>query len=152
MKTLLSSLRKHSDILLISAGKLVLGVIYIWFGVIKLVEQSPATPLVEALFNKTLAWLLPFSSFYQLFSAAEVVIGVLFLCSIFSNSQKLLVFITVIFFGHMLTTALPLLLLGKEVWQAFLVPTLEGQYILKNLALGMLWFTVLRLSSFLAKR
>jgi hypothetical protein len=35
----------------------------------------------------------------------------------------------------MFTTFGPLVLLTEETWQSFLVPTLEGQYIIKNLVI-----------------
>jgi uncharacterized membrane protein YkgB len=35
----------------------------------------------------------------------------------------------------MIIVALPLFLLPQITWQKFLVPTLEGQYIIKNLAI-----------------
>jgi uncharacterized membrane protein YkgB len=38
-------------------------------------------------------------------------------------------------FVHMITTAGPLVFLPTESWQAFLVPTLVGQYIIKNLVI-----------------
>ncbi len=36
---------------------------------------------------------------------------------------------------HMITTAGPLLMLPQETWSAFMVPTLEGQYIIKNVVI-----------------
>ncbi len=36
---------------------------------------------------------------------------------------------------HMIMTALPLLFLPAMTWQGFLTPTLEGQYIIKNLVI-----------------
>jgi uncharacterized membrane protein YkgB len=35
----------------------------------------------------------------------------------------------------MVTTFMPLVLLTTETWTGFLVPTLEGQYIIKNLVI-----------------
>ena len=36
---------------------------------------------------------------------------------------------------HMITTFLPLLFLQSITWHGFLTPTLEGQYIIKNLVI-----------------
>ncbi|MCC7436506.1 hypothetical protein IT402_01365, partial [Candidatus Nomurabacteria bacterium] len=36
---------------------------------------------------------------------------------------------------HMVTTFLPLIFLPSIVWQSAFVPTLEGQYIIKNLVI-----------------
>jgi len=39
---------------------------------------------------------------------------------------------------HLSTTIMPLVLLPQFTWQSFLVPTLEGQYIIKNILLIVL--------------
>ena len=36
---------------------------------------------------------------------------------------------------HMIMTFMPLFMLPEVTWSAFLVPTLEGQYIIKNLVI-----------------
>ena len=36
---------------------------------------------------------------------------------------------------HMVATILPLILLPSVTWQTFFVPTLEGQYIIKNIVI-----------------
>lgn len=38
-------------------------------------------------------------------------------------------------FIHMITTIMPLFLLPDVSWSGFMTPTLEGQYIIKNIAL-----------------
>jgi hypothetical protein len=38
-------------------------------------------------------------------------------------------------FIHMIMTFLPLIFLPSTTWSGFLVPTLEGQYIIKNLVI-----------------
>ena len=42
---------------------------------------------------------------------------------------------------HLLMTALPLVLLPQITWHAFLVPTLAGQYIIKNILLPFVIIT-----------
>jgi uncharacterized membrane protein YkgB len=116
-------------------GRAALAVVYVWFGAVKLVGLSAATPLVSALFDRTLAWLLPFSLFFALFSLGEVVLGFSFMFPRLDRVTRWL------FLAHMLTTMAPLVLLPEFAWESFLVPTLEGQYILKNLCLLALgWF------------
>lgn len=102
--------------------------IYFWFGLLKILGFSPATQMVHELFDETL-WFLNFKYFYVFFSCLEVLIGVLFLIP---RATKMAVSV---FFIHMMTTALPLFLLPQESWQYLMVPTLPGQYIIKNLAL-----------------
>lgn len=101
--------------------------VYFWFGSLKILGISPAGPLVEALFNTTLVSVLPFEDFYVFFSLFEVLIGLLFLIRGFERTAIFLMCI------HLGTTVLPLIFLPNIAWQSFLVPTLEGQYIIKNI-------------------
>src|SRR3989344_6747277 len=101
-------------------------IIYFWFGALKLLGLSPATPLVFALFEKTFVSFIPFVIFYTFFSVFEVAIGILFLIHGLERAAIYLLGL------HLFTTILPLFLLPDLTWQSFLVPTLEGQYIIKN--------------------
>ena len=103
--------------------------VYFWFGSLKLFGVSPATPLVRALFEKTITF-MPFGFFYFLFSLFEVIIGVLFLIRSAERAAILLLLL------HLTTTVMPLIFLPQITWQAFLVPTLEGQYIIKNILIA----------------
>ena len=49
------------------AAKISIFVIYFWFGILKLLGVSPATPLVATLFEKTISF-MPFSVFYSFFA------------------------------------------------------------------------------------
>jgi uncharacterized membrane protein YkgB len=104
-------------------------VIFFWFGTLKLLGFSPATELVHTLFNSTLAWLLPFATFYTIFALFEMLIGILFLIR---GAERVVMPLLLI---HMITTALPLFVLPNVTFTAPMVPTMEGQYIIKNLAL-----------------
>ena len=103
-------------------------VIFFWFGLLKLLGLSPAEGLIEELFGQTIPF-MSFGVFYMFFAAFECVIGVLFLVKGMERIVIPLLFI------HMITTFLPLFLIPDVAWQSFLVPTLEGQYIIKNLAI-----------------
>jgi uncharacterized membrane protein YkgB len=105
-----------------------LALVYVWFGAIKLIGASPATPLVVALQQKTLPMFEP-ANFLMLLGAAEVAIGVLFLV------ERLRALALSLFALHMLATLLPLAVLPSIAWQGPLLPTLEGQYIIKNVVL-----------------
>lgn len=109
-------------------ARLALFVIYFWFGFLKIIEVSPANPLVMQLQEKTLPF-LTFGQFIVFFGLFEMLIGILFL---FPKATRLAIFLFVL---HMLTTFMPLVLLPVVGWQKPFVPTLEGQYIIKNLAL-----------------
>ncbi len=109
-------------------SRIALFVMYFWFGLLKVIGQSPASPLVEKLFDNTISGVMPFSSFIVLFGLFEMVIGILFFIPRFEKIA------TGLFALHIFTTVLPLFVIG-EIWTKFGVPTIEGQYIIKNLAL-----------------
>ena len=110
------------------AARVALFIIFFWFGFLKVVGLSPAEALVESLFNRLIPF-IPFNVFYICFSAFECLIGILFLIP--KATRVVIVFLAI----HMATTFLPLIFLSQVTWQMPFVPTLEGQYIIKNLAL-----------------
>ena len=103
-------------------------VVFVWFGSLKFFDLSPANPLVEALLNRTLPS-ISFHSFIMFLGAWEVLIGVLF---IIPKMEKVALILLI---PHMVVTIMPLFLLPEIAWQGFLVPTLEGQYIIKNIVI-----------------
>ncbi len=103
-------------------------IIYFWFGILKLIDASPANPLVADLLARTMPF-ITFGHFIICLGLFEMLIGVLFLIP---RYQKLA---TGLFIIHMFVAAMPLILAPAMTWQSLLVPTLEGQYIIKNLAL-----------------
>lgn len=116
--------QKHANFF----ARFALFVVYFWFGFLKIIDISPANPLVEALQQKTLPF-LSFSAFIVLFALLEMFIGFLFLFPRFDRV------VLPLFVFHMITTFMPLIFLPEIAWQKAFVPTLEGQYIIKNLAL-----------------
>ncbi len=109
-------------------ARIALFVVYFWFGTLKVFDLSPATPLVQALFEKTIPF-MSFPIFMILFGLFEMLVGVLFLIKGFEKPAFYL------FVLHMLTTLMPLTTVPAATWSSFMVPTLEGQYIIKNIAL-----------------
>lgn len=103
-------------------------VVFVWFGGLKIIYQSPANPLVEALLARTMPF-MSFDVFITYFGIFEVLIGILF---IIPRAEKIALGLLAL---HMLTTIMPLFLLPEMAWQAPLVPTLEGQYIIKNIVI-----------------
>jgi uncharacterized membrane protein len=53
--------------------------VYVWFGALKVLNLSPAEPLVHHLFDKTIGSWVSFDSFMLIFGVAEIIIGVLIL-------------------------------------------------------------------------
>ena len=107
-------------------SRIALFVIFFWFGILKIFDSSPANPLVENLLKKTLPF-ITFDTFIVLLGLFEMLIGVAFLIKGFERLAIILLI------PHMATTFMPLILLPDATWQRFLIPTLEGQYIIKNL-------------------
>jgi len=101
-------------------------IVFFWFGILKVFDVSPASPLVQALFEQTISW-MNFGNFLFLFGLFECLIGIMFL---FPKVERIV--IPLLFF-HLITTTMPLFMLPTATWTAFFVPTLEGQYIIKNI-------------------
>jgi len=105
-----------------------LGVIFIWFGILKPLGISPAAGLVEA----TVDWMpiLSPGQWVAVIGWWEVAIGVFFL---FNATIRIAIALLVLQMGG---TFLPLVILPEVTFQAGRIPfgpTMEGQYILKNL-------------------
>lgn len=105
-----------------------MAVIFIGFGILKPLGISPAAPLVE----QTVAWLPLFSpeTFVDLIGWWEVAIGVTFL---FRATIRLAIALLAM---QMVGTFMPLVMLPEVTFQAGrapFAPTMEGQYIIKNL-------------------
>ena len=117
-------MRQHGEIALRTS----LGVIFIWFGILKPFGISAAQPLVES----TVDW-MPFLSPRQWVTVIgwwEVVIGVAFL---FRKTTRIAIALLAM---QMAGTLMPLFILPEVTFQAGRLPyapTLEGQYIIKNL-------------------
>jgi uncharacterized membrane protein YkgB len=100
-------------------------IVFFWFGILKVIGLSPASELVQHLFEQTVPF-MTFPTFIVLFGLFECLIGVLFLIK--GAERVVLPFLAF----HMATTFMPLIFLSSETWSGFFVPTLEGQYIIKN--------------------
>lgn len=102
-----------------------LGIIYIWFGALKLVGVSPAEDLV----TRTVTWWPP-EVFMPVLGCWEVAIGVGLLYRPLIRVAIFLLFL------QMPGTLLPLFVLPEVTWtHPGWAPTIEGQYIIKNLVL-----------------
>jgi uncharacterized membrane protein YkgB len=99
--------------------------IFFWFGAIKLLGLSPASPLAEALTAQTIG-MQHFDSLFIILSLLECLIGVLFL---FPKMTRIVI---PLLLAHMALVCSPLIILPSYIWQQPFVPTLEGQYIIKN--------------------
>lgn len=135
-KKIIKTFRRISE----PSARIALFVIFFWFGILKVIGTSPALGIVQDLFAVTFLEALPFGVFFAVFGLYEMLIGLLFLSRRFERVAIALLL------PHMIMTALPLVLLPDIAWQGLLTPTLEGQYIIKNLALvALAFFTVIHL-------
>lgn len=112
----------------ILALRISFGIIFVWFGILKPLGLSPAEPLVKA----TVRWLPLFSPDWWVVIIGwwEVAIGVAFL---FRGTIRVAIALLAL---QMVGTFMPLILLPAVTFQAGHVPyapTMEGQYIIKNL-------------------
>ena len=103
-------------------------VIYFYFGFLKLIVESPATPLAEAFIAK-LGMGAYFHELFIILAAFECLIGILFL---FPKATRVVI---PLLFIHMIIVCAPLLFVPNLVFVKPFVPTLEGQYIIKNIAI-----------------
>lgn len=109
-------------------ARLSLATVYFWFGFLKVIGVSPA----DALVGKLLGVLAPAwdpAGFLVFLGAYEMAVGIVFLVP---GLERLAIALLI---PHMLSTALPFVYLPDILWTRPFVPTLEGQYILKNVAI-----------------
>lgn len=107
------------------------GLVFVWFGVLKFV---PGLSAADELATRTIATLsfglVPPAVSRVVLAAWETAIGLGLLSGKFMRGTLFLLFV------QMLGTVTPLFLFPSETWRIMLlVPTLEGQYILKNVVL-----------------
>lgn len=109
-------------------SRIAIFIVFFWFGILKIIGTSPANPLVSSLLSATMPF-ISWDTFIVLFSIYEMIIGISFLIP---RLERLAIALLI---PHMIMTALPLIFLKAITWQSFLTPTLEGQYIIKNLVI-----------------
>jgi uncharacterized membrane protein YkgB len=119
---------KRAEYIAFIFAHVALFIVFVWFGAIKLFAESPANPLVISLLKETLPF-MSFKIFNVLLGSYEVLIGLFF---IIPKAERIALVMLV---PHMIVTMMPLILLQDMTWQSFLVPTLEGQYIIKNVVI-----------------
>jgi uncharacterized membrane protein YkgB len=110
------------------ALRISMGVIFIWFGILKPIGISAAAPLVIA----TVDWMPVFDgpTWVKVIGLWEVAIGVSFL---FRSTLRIAIGLLAL---QMVGTFMPLVLLPDVTFQPDRFPfgpTMEGQYIIKNL-------------------
>lgn len=115
----------------ITLTRVALGVVFLWFGAIKFVPGwSPAEELAGRTIERITFGAVPAEVGVPILAAWESLIGIGLLAGRFLRATLLLLF------AQMPGTLLPLVLFPAETFAAFpYAPTMEGQYIIKNLVL-----------------
>lgn len=115
-----------------------IGLIFIWFGALKLVpDMSPADQIATETTMKLTFGLLSQDVARLALAFLELAIGIGLLSGRFLRVTLLLLF------AQMAGTLTPLALSPDEIWSEFpLVLTLEGQYIMKNAVLISAGFVI----------
>ncbi len=111
--------------------RIALGIVFIWFGALKLFPGlSPAEDLAGRTIEALTFGMVPASVALPVLALWEVAIGVGLLVGRWMRVTLLLLFV------QMAGTVTPLFLFPSETFVRLpLVPTLEGQYIIKNIVL-----------------
>lgn len=115
----------------VAFARLALGIVFLWFGAIKLVPGwSPAAELAGRTIEVMTFSVVSASVGVPILAVWESLIGLGLLTGKFLRATLLLLFV------QMPGTMVPLLIFPEEMFRVFpFAPTLEGQYIIKNVVL-----------------
>lgn len=108
-----------------------LGVVFLWFGVLKFFPGvSPAQSLAARTIDILTFGMVPASVSVPVLALWECAIGIGLITNLFMRATLLLLFV------QMMGTVTPIFLFPNEVFTVLpYAPTLEGQYIIKNIVL-----------------
>ena len=109
-------------------ARISLAIIFFYFGALKLAGFSPADELAIGFAEKMGVGMYA-EGLYLAVAVVECIIGLLIL---FPAMTRIALFIMII---HMIIVSAPLVLYPEVTWAMWFVPSLEGQYIIKNSAL-----------------
>ena len=111
--------------------RLAIGIVFFWFGVLKYFPgASPAEQLAGRTIETLSGGLVPSATALPILATWEVAIGIGLVIGRWMRAVLLLLFV------QMLGTITPLFLFPSETFTIFPVaPTLEGQYIIKNVVI-----------------
>lgn len=109
-------------------GRIALFIIYFYFGILKIVGLSPADKLAIGFADK-MGMASISQELYLILAVVECIIGLMIL---FPRLTRIAILLMLL---HMCVVCAPLVLYPEAVWRLPFVPSLEGQYIIKNAAL-----------------
>jgi uncharacterized membrane protein YphA (DoxX/SURF4 family) len=122
----------------ISLLRISVGIIFFWFGILKFFPNiSPAQDLAIRTISELTFGLISAKAIIITLASWEVAIGLGLI------SGKMLKATLVLLFLQMIGTFTPVFLFPNEVFTTIpLVPTIEGQYIIKNIVIISAGFTI----------
>lgn len=108
-----------------------LGIVFLWFGILKFFpDLSPAQDLATRTMDQLTFGLIPAQVSIPMLAAWECLIGIGLIFGVLIRATLLLLFL------QMLGTITPIFFFPQEVFTRIpYAPTLEGQYIIKNIVL-----------------
>ncbi len=111
-------------------------IVYFWSGILKLLSLSPLNPIISELITKTIPG-VPLNNLLIVLGVFEIIIAL----TIINHSLRhlALFFLTL----HLIVVILPLFLLPEFTWSGFLIPTLEGRFIIDNILTIALMIVIL---------
>ncbi|MBB5801426.1 putative membrane protein YkgB [Saccharothrix ecbatanensis] len=111
----------------VAVQRVVIGVLYVWFGGLKVIPGlSPVDDLAGHAMSVITMGLVKPSVSMPLLAVAEILIGIGLI------SGKLPRITVIVALGHMAGIFLTVFILPGEIWATWGVPTLNGQYVVKN--------------------
>ena len=111
----------------ISILRISVGVVFFWFGFLKFFGNLSAA---DEIASRTISW-LTFGFLQE--QVSMPVLGVIeCLIGLGILTRKFMKFVIPILYFQMAGTLLPLFIFASDTWKMPFVPTLEGQYIIKN--------------------
>jgi uncharacterized membrane protein YphA (DoxX/SURF4 family) len=115
-----------------------MGIVFLWFGALKFFPGlSPAADLATRTIERLTLGLIAPNVSILILATWESLVGLGLIFGIFMRATLLLLFL------QMLGTISPIFLFPQEVFTAFpYAPTLEGQYIFKNMVLISAGFVI----------
>lgn len=111
-----------------------IGVVFLWFGLLKLFNVSPVTDLVM---GTTPGFIANLPYFYTLLSIFEIMVGLGFIIG------KFIKIFAILMIGHLIL-ATAFVLFTKGFSPGFPILTLEGEFVMKNIVIilaGLIYFS-----------
>lgn len=116
-----------------------MAIVFLWFGLLKPFGVSPAEAMASQLVIQVTGMKALAHPLYLILAYVEILIGLLFL---FERTTKWAVYLL---FCQMPLTFMPMIFMPALTFQKLpLVPSLEGQYILKNIVLIAVGWVLLK--------